>query len=141
MNAAVAGAKMGRPKIQPSEEMRRSVETMSAFGVSAQDIARAFKTSVDTLRRHFRDELDNAAARANTKVAGFLFKAAREGNVTAQIFWLKTRARWKEAPIAVEHTGANGGPLAIVHALLDDIDARARDPRVIEHQGGKEPTE
>jgi hypothetical protein len=29
---------------------------------------------------------------------GFLFNSARNGNVTAQIFWLKTRARWKEAP-------------------------------------------
>jgi hypothetical protein len=41
-------------------------------------------------------------------VAGFLFNAARNGNVTAQIFWLKTRARWKEAPSEHQHMGALG---------------------------------
>jgi len=41
-------------------------------------------------------------------VAGFLFKAASSGNVTAQIFWLKTRARWKETPSEHWHSGAVG---------------------------------
>src|ERR1700716_3453967 len=42
------------------------------------------------------------------QVAGFLFNAAKNGNVTAQIFWLKTRARWKEAPAEFKHSGAVG---------------------------------
>jgi len=53
---------------------------------------------------------------------------------TAQIFWLKTRARWKETPTTLEPTGADRGPLEIIHLLLEDVDARQRDPRVIEHQ-------
>lgn len=133
---AVAVAKRGRPRLEPSEEMRISVETMSAYGVSAEDIARAFRISVDTLQRHFREELDNAAVKANTKVAGFLFENAKAGNVTAQIFWLKTRARWKEVPTVHELSGLNGSPLAIVHSLLDDIDARQREPRAVEHKDG-----
>jgi hypothetical protein len=39
-----------------------------------------------TLRKHYRDELDLGATKANAQVAGFLFTAARSGNVTAQIF-------------------------------------------------------
>jgi hypothetical protein len=41
-------------------------------------------------------------------VAGFLFSAAKSGNVTAQIFWLKTRARWREVPAEFKHSGAVG---------------------------------
>ncbi len=53
-------------------------------------------------------KLDMGEAKANAQVAGFLFNAARNGNVTAQIFWLKTRARWREAPTELRHTGAIG---------------------------------
>ncbi|TFG86690.1 MAG: hypothetical protein E4H17_03980 [Gemmatimonadales bacterium] len=45
-----------------------------------------------TLRKHFRVELDRGAPMANTRVVGSLFKnATTNENVTAQIFWLKTR--------------------------------------------------
>jgi hypothetical protein len=39
-------------------------------------------------------------------VAGFLFNSAKSGNVTAQIFWLKTRARWRETPVGLKHSGS-----------------------------------
>ena len=39
-----------------------------------------------------------------------MFKLAREGNVTAQIFWLKTQAGWKETN-HVELTGKDGDKL------------------------------
>ena len=32
--------------------------------------------------------------------------SAKNGNVTAQIFWLKTRARWRETP--AQHSGSIG---------------------------------
>ena len=43
-------------------------------------------------------------------IAGTLFNQAKEGNTAAAIFWLKTRARWKETH-AHEITGADGKPL------------------------------
>ena len=39
-------------------------------------------------------------------MAGFLFNSAKNGNVTAQIFWLKTRAKWRETPTELRHSGA-----------------------------------
>jgi hypothetical protein len=39
-------------------------------------------------------------------VAAFLFNAAKNGNVTAQIFWLKTRAKWRESPVELKHSGS-----------------------------------
>lgn len=77
---------------------------MAAYGVAQDDIATVLDIDPKTLTKYYRKELDTAAAEANTKVAGALFSSALGDpdkgippNVTAQIFWLKTRARWKEA--------------------------------------------
>ena len=39
-------------------------------------------------------------AEANAVIAGCLFAAAKAGNIAAMIFWMKTRARWREQPPA-----------------------------------------
>jgi hypothetical protein len=59
-------------------------------------------------RKHFRDELDCARARANASVAGFLYANAQAGNSVAQIFWLKTQAGWKEPAVQIEKS--DNGP-------------------------------
>jgi hypothetical protein len=62
-----------------------------------------------TLRLHFRAELDGAAEEANSAVVAALFNnATKSNNVAAQIFWLKTRAGWRE-PHTLEVTGKDGG--------------------------------
>lgn len=99
---------MSRPAHKPDEAHRRQVETMAAYGIPEPDISRVLKIDPKTLRKHYRDELDLGSTKANAQVAGFLFSAARNGNVTAQIFWLKTRARWKETPSEHHHMGALG---------------------------------
>lgn len=81
---------------------------MAAYGIPECDISRVLSIDPKTLRKHYRDELDLGAIKANAQVAGFLFNSARNGNVSAQIFWLKTRARWKEAPSEHQHIGAFG---------------------------------
>src|SRR5215203_1487335 len=79
---------------------------MAAYGIPEADIAMVVGIDPKTLRKHYRDELDLGSTKANAQVAGFLFNSARNGNVTAQIFWLKTRAKWKEAPAELRHSGA-----------------------------------
>ena len=96
---------MGRRAHKPDLASRRQVEAMAAYGIPEIDIARVVGVDPKTLRKHYRDELDMGETKANAQVAGFLFNAARSGNVTAQIFWLKTRARWKETS-ALEVTGS-----------------------------------
>jgi len=59
-------------------------------------IAQIVKISEPTLRKNFRKELDTSKARANAIISQALFKKAKDGNVVAQIFWLKTQAGWKE---------------------------------------------
>ena len=87
---------MGRRAHIPDPAQRRQVEAMAAYGIPETDISRVLNIDPKTLRKHYRDELDLGETKANAQVAGFLFNAAKNGNVTAQIFWLKTRARWRE---------------------------------------------
>lgn len=99
---------MPRIAHKPTAEQRKTVETMAAYGIPASDIAKVVGIGRSTLDKYYREELDRAETIANAKVAGFLYKNAEAGNVTAQIFWLKTRARWKEQPTVHQHSGAVG---------------------------------
>src|SRR3982074_1055058 len=99
---------MGRRAHQPDPSQRRQVEAMAAYGIPEVDIARVIGIDPKTLRKCYREELDLGETKANAQVAGFLFSNARNGNVTAQIFWLKTRGRWKETPSELRHSGAVG---------------------------------
>ena len=58
----------------------------------------------NTLRKHYRDELDTGHVKANSRIAESLYrKAMGDGpqSVTACIVWLKTRAQWKERPTLI----------------------------------------
>src|SRR6266542_1707724 len=81
---------------------------MAVYGIPEIDIAAVLGVDPKTLRNHYRDEVDLGETKASAQIAGFLFNSARNGNVTAQIFWLKTRARWKEAPAELRHSGSIG---------------------------------
>ena len=97
---------MGRRAHQPDPSQCRQVEGLAAYGIPEGDIAEMLQIDPKTLRKHYRQELDFGSVKANAQVAGFLFNSAKNGNVTAQIFWLKTRARWKEVPAEHKHSGA-----------------------------------
>ena len=97
---------MGRRAHKPDPAQRRQVEAMAAYGIPEIDIGRVVGIDPKTLRKHYREELDLGETKANAQIAGFLFNSARNGNVTAQIFWLKTRARWRETPTELRHSGS-----------------------------------
>jgi hypothetical protein len=117
---------------------------MAAYGIPEADIATVIAIDPKTLRRHYRRELDTGHIKANTRVAEFLFrKATTDGHqcVTAAIFWLKTRARWKET--AVEEPKAPDYPTVIFRTIVEPPprDAEGRPigksvpvgPPIIEH--------
>ena len=87
---------MSRELFPVTEEMRRKVKMLAGIGVPQHNIAQQIGCSPKTLRLHFREELDRGVTEANTLIAGTLFNAAKNGNVAAMIFWLKTRAHWRE---------------------------------------------
>jgi hypothetical protein len=93
---------MGRRAHKPDPFLRRQVEAMAAYGVPEKDIACVIGIDPKTLRKHYRRELDTGAIKANSKIAESLYrKALGDGaqSVTAAIFWLKTRAQWKETVV------------------------------------------
>ena len=128
---------MGRPRHQPDEGARRQVEALAGYGVPETEIAGLLAIDPKTLRRHYRHELDHGHTKANAKVAENLFrKATGDGreSVIAAIFWLKTRARWKEVSVH-EHGGIPGQPFEqvtqIKRVIISAADMkRERDERV-----------
>lgn len=96
----------------PSLPDAARIEALAGFGLSVDEIARIYRLEADEIRRAFTHELEAGEAKANVRVAENLYrKATGDGReaVTAAIFWLKTRARWKES-----HRGVGDeGPLVI----------------------------
>lgn len=89
----------GRPTYEPTDKERAQVKMLAAFGVPHFDMCKLLAISEPTLRKHFPSELELGGIEANAKVAQSLFRMATnptKPNVAAAIFWLKTRARWKE---------------------------------------------
>ena len=93
---------------KPTEKTRAEVSALRSFGHTQEEIASHLHICVDTMIKYYKDELDNSVLRANAKVANKLYRRAVESDdLQAQIFWLKTRARWrtqdKELNINVNH--------------------------------------
>ena len=140
---------MPRLKHQPDATSRRQVEAMAGYGVPEADIAGVLSIDPKTLRKHYRGELDHGHTKANAKVAENLYrKATGDGReaVIAAIFWLKTRAGWKET--SVQELSAKIDPIVTIKRYIVDpptqgarevlsqrIDAIADrlQPRIIEH--------
>jgi len=122
---------MARPQFQPTDEDRALVEQLAAFGIPVTSMTLFVKDkagksiSERTLRKHFAKELDLGEMKANVKVAQTLFKKAVSGDTTSMIFWLKTRARWKESPQQVELTGKDGGPVEQKTTVVDEKQIKA----------------
>jgi hypothetical protein len=91
---------MARPTFTPTPEHRSLVKSMAGLGICHEDIAkRVGIRSPKTLRKHFREELDFGSVEANYTVGRALFKMATSGACpAATIFWMKTRAGWREKP-------------------------------------------
>ena len=93
---------MGRPPHEATSLSRRNVEALAGYGVPEADIAGVVGVDPKTLRKHYRQELRYGHVKANAKVAENLFrKATGDGreSVIAAIFWMKTRAQWKETQV------------------------------------------
>ena len=107
--------------------MRERVRYLAGVGVRQDDIAKIIGCAPKTLRKRFRDELDRGVAEANATVCGYLFAAAKAGNIPAIIFWLKTRARWREPRAADDPAPSAEGESNPEILILPD---NSRDPEL-----------
>ena len=119
---------MARKAFVVTDATREKVRYLAGVGVPQDDIAKIVGCAPKTLRKRFRDELNRGVAEANAQVSGYLFAAAKAGNIAAIIFWLKTRANWRErmAPDASIPAGGNESNSNVVLVLPDN----SRDPEL-----------
>lgn len=80
----------------PTEASRRLVKELAALGCTHDYIGSRVGLCADALRNHYRAELDHGVQEANGTIARALFDKAKNGDTACMIFWLKTRARWRE---------------------------------------------
>jgi N-acyl-D-aspartate/D-glutamate deacylase len=98
-------AKRTRKYWDPTEEEIKKVESLAARGMEEQDIALCLGINPSTLS-HSKAQLEQLAqaikrgkAKGIAKVTAALLKNVDIGNVTAQIFYLKCQAKWREPEI------------------------------------------
>ena len=90
----------GRPPHAPTQEQRQQVETLSGYGIPQEDIGAFIGVAVETLMKHYPDEMKLGRIKADAKVAGSLFKKAISDDhpqaTNAAIWWEKTRSGRRE---------------------------------------------
>lgn len=117
-----AAARSAMESYAPQKEDYELVELMAANKIKKSDIAHHFRISETTFDQHFGDQFARGKMRANMKVTQTLFHAAtgheglydkakrkwvvrpRAPDMTAVIWWDKTRGGWSEKQ-EVKHTG------------------------------------
>lgn len=123
--------RVGRPAYVPGDTDKSRVVAWAAAGVPQRTMCKMLGISVETLEKYFRDELDHGGDEANAQVANVLFTKALSGDLTACIFWAKTRMRWSEKaavgdrdnPLVVE---GMPDPNVALRAALDLVEKAAR---------------
>jgi hypothetical protein len=89
---------MANPPHEATDERKAQVSALKSFGITDEDIATYIGIDQKTLVKHYKRELETALTKANAQVAHRLFnKATAQDDLQAQIFWLKTRGRWRTA--------------------------------------------
>ncbi len=88
---------MPRKKLKPTEEQRRRVKSMAAYGTPPHDIARYLGVSEKTLLKYYGKEIFQGPLEANAKVGQSLYEMATDRKTPlATIYWTKARGGWSE---------------------------------------------
>jgi hypothetical protein len=87
---------MARPKFEPTEEQRRTVKSLAAYGINQEGIAHVVcLRSPKTLRKHFSKELILGEIEGVAQVAQTNFQMAKSGkHAVSTIHFLEKRQRW-----------------------------------------------
>lgn len=86
----------GRPSFKPTDEQRALVEQVAGYGLPEAQIAAlvCIDIDADTLRKHFKQELAQGRARANSEIGKTLYQKAIGGDTASLIWWTKAQMRW-----------------------------------------------
>tara|TARA_R110002020_G_scaffold41283_1_gene121842 strand:- start:15787 stop:16161 length:375 start_codon:yes stop_codon:yes gene_type:complete len=124
----MANGVSGRPLKVLDDEQKKEVETLAAV-LSTDQIADYFGIGRTTFYAIMEREPDiferykKGRAKAVGNIASNLINKAQNGDLGAQVFYLKTQAGWKDTT-AVEHTSPDGSmtPTKIERIIVDPTD-------------------
>lgn len=114
---------MGAPGVAhvPTDKTKAEVNALLSFGNTQAEICSYLDITDKTFLKHYAEEIRTAVVRANAGVARKLYnKCMVNDDLQAQIFWLKTRGRWRTTDIEAKE-GVNAEQLAEVVKRVADI--------------------
>jgi len=83
-------------------KMLQECRVLSGNGLTVEQLAHYFQIKLVTFNRmiardpELQKAIKNGKAVVIAEIAGLLVQKAREGNVSAMVFYLKTQGRWSE---------------------------------------------
>ena len=89
---------VGRPKFEITPAVLKKVKRLASQGLTKHQIARCLGISLSTLmarqaeNTEFLETIKEGQAQGINEITNALFDNAKEGNTTAQIFYLKNRS-------------------------------------------------
>ena len=116
--------KGGRPPHQPTDKQRGEVSAYARVGYPYEQIARFMGIAVETLRKHYIDELETSKGKAGAQVLNNLYRQATKDDfraIPAAQFIARTQYGWNEKN-ELALTGPGGGPVMIGRIVREIID-------------------
>ena len=119
----------GRPKFEITSEILEKVEDHAGEGLTKKQIAQCLGICYNTLNERqkeyseFLEAIKKGQAKGVATISNALFESGKEGNITAQIFYLKNRSpkNWKDRQ-STEISGLDGGPIKVTVTLVSKGD-------------------
>jgi hypothetical protein len=111
---------MSRKPHDPTQATREVVKLHALVGTRQEVIADILEIDDKTLRKYYREELDQSLSKANAAIGGALFNKAKGGDTSAMIFWLKTRAGFRERQ-EIDHTSSDGSMTPRVDGVTIEV--------------------
>lgn len=87
------------PPLPTPKTIGERVEWLMACGFSVEDVSIVLNEKPEAIRKKYAEEIRGGQARTTAKIAcgpNGLIPQALSGNMTSMIFYLKTRAGWRE---------------------------------------------
>ena len=125
---AAPPARKGRPPFVATDEQRKRVMILAAAGHTQATVADRIGLNVDTLRKHFRAELDEGTDFANAALGEVLYKKAIMGDTKCIENWFDRRggSEWRKRT-ASETSGPDGGPIQVSATARRDMSLLSTD--------------
>ena len=117
--------KPGRPPFKVDKAMLKKVRALAARGLTQKQIGDAIGISHQTMAKYknknieFTEAIKEGQAQGLAEISNALFQTAKDGNVAAQIFYMKNRGGWTDKQ-EVEHSGNAIGGLTIEFVRPDE---------------------